>query len=330
MVYNNFWRIDTDFHDDLKYTDNIYKIMDEQCEYLFKDTQEKVFAIFGEIKIDGSLFSMAMSNIFRGISGIAGLQETVAEVSTKSLIDANSMYFDKSYGFEICTEKYRFRLFELRMTPIYPIEIIVDEGICKNIGNVLSRIAISTEKNNCFRIVDEEVFCDVLQKILQDKKVRYIINELKKRVLEETKRKEILPEKVILCEGRMDEVILQAIARKLEHDIMIVVAEGKYNVPRVFDVVKGKNTKSRILIVVDSDEDEENTKKVIVEQIGEEGYELAIINNCIEDWFAPNIDGFSKLKLIQSVGAIIEKIDFVELSKKHESFKKVVDFISNR
>ena len=48
----------------------------------------------------------------------------------------------QNHGFEICTEKYRFRLFELRMTPIYPIEIIIDEGICKNIGNKLSKVAI--------------------------------------------------------------------------------------------------------------------------------------------------------------------------------------------
>ena len=330
MAYNNFWGIDTDSHDDLKYTDNIHKIMNEQCGYLYKDTHGKVFAIFGEIKLDGSLYAMAraMSNMFRGVSGLTGVQETVAEVSTKELIDANGMYFDKSYGFEICTEKYRFRLFELRMTPIYPIKIIVDEGICKNIGNVLSRIAIPTEKNNCFKIVNEEVFCDVLQKILQDQKVRYIISELQRRVPEEMKKEEVLPDKVILCEGRTDEVVLQAIAQKLECNITIVIAEGKYNVPAVFDRVNIRNTKSRILIVVDSDGDEENTKKMIVEKLGEEGYELAIINNCIEDWFAPNLAGFSKLKLMQSIGSIIEEIDFVELSEKHESFAKVVEFIS--
>lgn len=131
-----------------------------------------------------------------------------------------------------------------------------------------------------------------------------------------------------MCEGRTDEVILQAIAQKLERNITIVVAEGKYNVPAVFDMVNGRNTKSRILIVVDSDEDEENTKKKFVEKLGKEGYELVIINNCIEDWFSPNLAGFSKLKLMQSIGSIIEDIDFAELSEKHESFAKVVEFIS--
>lgn len=330
MGYNNFWGTNESFQDDLKYTDDIYNIMSEQCNYLFQYTQGKVFAVFGEIKRDGSLHATArvISNIFKGIIGITGLQETVADVSTEELIDADSMYFDKSYGFEICTEKYRFRLFELRMTPIYPIEIIVDEGIFKNIGHVLSRIAIPTENKNCLKIVDEEVFCHVLEKILQDRKVRYIIGELQKRMQEETKREENLPHKVIICEGKTDEVILQAIAQKLGREVMIVVAEGKYNVPAVFDVIMEKNTKVHILILVDSDEDEVNTKNMIVERIGEEGYELAIINKCIEDWFVPNVADFSKLKLLQTIGAIIEEADFAELCEKHDSFAKVVEFIS--
>lgn len=329
MMYKNFWGINTESRDDLKYTDNIYKIMDEQCKYLFKDTQGKVFAVFGEIKLNGTLLTMAkaMSDVFKGISGLTSLQETVDELSTKELIDADSMYIEKNYGFEICTDKYRFRLFELHMTPIYPIEIIVDEGICKNIENILSKIAISTEKDNCFKITDEEKFCEVLQNILQDKKVQYIIRELQKRALEIATIEETLPDKVILCEGRTEEVILQAIVQKMEKHVTIVTAEGKYSVPAYFDAIKGKNTKSRILIVVDSDGNEETAEKVIREKLGDAEYELAIVKNCIEDWFAPDIEGFSKLKLMQSIGSIIDKIDFGELSKKHESFKKVVEFI---
>ena len=168
-------------------------------------------------------------------------------------------YYDKRYGFEICTDKYQFRLFELRMTPVYPIEIIVDEGICKNIGSALSRIAISTEKFNHFTIIDEEVFCDVLQKILQDKKVHYIISELLKRVSD--KIEEELPEKVIICEGHTDEIILQAIAQKLNQKVIITVADGKYNVPAIFDTINQKDNKSNILIVVDSDGDEAQTSR---------------------------------------------------------------------
>lgn len=329
MEYKNYWGISEDAQNDLAYTDNIHRIMDEQCKYLFQYTKGKIFAVFGEIKIDGSMFTVAksMSNIFNGISGISGLQETIAETSTKNLIDASDMYFDKRYGFEICTEKYRYRLFELRMTPLYPVEIIIDEGICKNIGNALASIAIPMEKFNHFKISDEETFCNVLQAVLQDKKVRYIISELQKRVQDNNEKEENLPEKVIICEGQTDEIVLQAIAQKLNQKVTIAVANGKYNVPAFFDSVKGKNTKSKILIVVDSDGDVEGTKDLIAEKIDDKNYELAIINNRIEDWFMPEVADFSKLKLMQSIDSIIEEVDFAELSKTHESFAKVVNFM---
>lgn len=329
MEYKNYWGTDEDTQNDLLYTDSIHKIMNEQCTYLFQHTKGKIFAVFGEIKIDGSLFTVAksMSNIFKCISGISGLQETIAESSTKNLIDANNMYFDKRYGFEICTEQYRFRLFELRMTPLYPVEIIIDEGICKNIGNTLAGIAIPMEKFNHFKISDEESFCNVLQAILQDKKVRYIITELQKRVQDKNMKEKYLPEKVIICEGQTDEIVLQAIAQKLNKKVTIAVANGKYNVPIFFDSVKGKNNKSKILIVVDSDGNVEETQKLIYENIGDNNYDLAIIDNRIEDWFMPEVADFSKLKLVQSIDAIIEDVDFAELSKTHESFAKVVDFL---
>lgn len=329
MEYKSYWGINEELQNDLEYTDNIHKIMAEQCNYLFQYTQGKIFAVFGEIKIDGSIFTLAksMSNIFKGVSGITELQETIAESSTKNLIDANEMYFDKRFGFEICTEKYRFRLFELRVTPIYPIEIIIDEGICKNIRTTLARISIPMEKDNHFKINNEETFCNVLQAVLQDRKVRYIIGELQKRVQNKSGKEEFLPKKVIICEGQTDEIVLHAISRKLNQEVAIVVTNGKYNVPVYFDTVKGKNTQSNILIVVDSDGNEEETKKLIAEKIDSDNYEIAIINNRIEDWFMPEVSDFSKLKLIQSIDSILETLDFAELSRTHASFAKVINFL---
>ena len=292
MEYKNYWEISGDSQNNLLYTDNIHRIMDEQCKYLFQDTKGKIFAVFGEIKIDGSIFTVAnaMSNIFKGVSGITGLQETVAELSTKNMIDADAMYFDKRYGFEICTEKYRFRLFELR---INPVEITIDEGICKNIGNTLAKTAIPMEKFNRFKISNDETFCDVLQAVLQDRKVRYIIGELQRRVPDKNEKQESLPSKVIICEGQTDEIILQAISRKLNQKVTTIIANGKYNIPTFFDTVKEKNTKSNILIVVDSDGDEEGTKKLINQKINDDYYDLVIINNKIEDWFMPEVADFS-------------------------------------
>ena len=83
----------------------------------------------------------------------------------------------------------------------------------------------------------------------------------------------------------------------------------------------------KILIVVDSDGDVGGTKELIAEKIDDKNYELAIINNRIEDWFMPEVADFSKLKLMQSIDYIIEDVDFAELSKTNESFAKVVNFM---
>lgn len=309
MEYKNYWNINKDTLEDLEYTDNISGIMEAQAKYLFTYTQGKVFAVFDEMKIDGSLSDniSVMSNAMKVISGVVGFQQKVSKTSADELLDANSMYFDKRYGFEICTEKYRFRLFELRMKPIYPIEIIIDAGICENIKNELDKIAIPMEKSNQYILVDEECFCNVLQKILQDRKVHYIISELQRRM---NHQEESIPRKVIICEGQTDEIILQAIARKLDKKVTIVVANGKYNVPSVFDAVKGKNDKSEILLVVDSNGEEDETRKMITDDMGSEGYELAVINNSIEDWFMPEVTDFSKMKLIYVIDSILETMDW--------------------
>lgn len=326
MEYKNYWNINKDTLEDLEYTDNISGIMEAQAKYLFTYTQGKVFAVFDEMKIDGSLSDniSVMSNAMKVISGVVGFQQKVSKTSADELLDANSMYFDKRYGFEICTEKYRFRLFELRMKPIYPIEIIIDAGICENIKNELDKIAIPMEKSNQYILVDEECFCNVLQKILQDRKVHYIISELQRRM---NHQEESIPRKVIICEGQTDEIILQAIARKLDKKVTIVVANGKYNVPSVFDAVKGKNDKSEILLVVDSNGEEDETRKMITDDMGSEGYELAVINNSIEDWFMPEVTDFSKMKLICVIDSILETMDWDSLKENQQSFADVVEFL---
>lgn len=326
MEYKNYWNINKDTLEDLEYTDNISGIMEAQAKYLFTYTQGKVFAVFDEMKIDGSLSDniSVMSNAMKVISGVVGFQQKVSKTSADELLDANSMYFDKRYGFEICTEKYRFRLFELRMKPIYPIEIIIDAGICENIKNELDKIAIPMEKSNQYILVDEECFCNVLQKILQDRKVHYIISELQRRM---NHQEASIPRKVIICEGQTDEIILQAIARKLDKKVTIVVANGKYNVPSVFDAVKGKNDKSEILLVVDSNGEEDETRKMITDDMGSEGYELAVINNSIEDWFMPEVTDFSKMKLIYVIDSILETMDWDSLKENQQSFADVVEFL---
>ena len=327
MEFENYWGISENLQDDVKVTDNIYKIMEKQCEYLSQYTHGKVFAVFDEMKIVNTMPSKSQSekNLLKYVDNVRSIQKKDETTFTTDLIDINYIYSEKHYEFQICTDKYRFRLFELIMTPIYPVKMIVDDGICKNIGSILSKITETMEEPNYYEICDEDVFCDVLKNVLQDRKVRYIIKELQKRV--EDNEIKCVPQKIIICEGQSDEVILQAIARKLNCQVRIVSAGGKGNVPIFFNALHKENKNACVLIVVDSDGDEQQTKKMLEEKIKEGSYQLAIINNKIEDWFTSNIAGFSKLKLMQSIDRMIEDADFQQIRKSSVAFAKVVDFL---
>ena len=330
MKYKSYWGFKECEQTAPQETNNIFGIMDHQCKELLKYTQGNVFGIFDEIKTNGSLVKTAnmVATVLKSVSGVAEITESIGEISTKDLIDADGMYWKKRFAFEICTEKYRFRVFSMLITPVFPVVITINAGVCKNIFNRIVSIVKPVDEDNSFLIENEEVFCSVLQEILADKKVLYIVSELTTQGMLEHNTNEKLPEKVIICEGRTDEVILHAIAQKLNKRVTIITSNGGYNIPKIFSSVKHRNTQTKILIVVDSDGDENCVKTQMENSIGQTEYELAIINNSIEDWFAAEVSTFSKLKLMQSIGAILEETDFDELSKKHKSFHKVVCFLT--
>ena len=255
------------------------------------------------------------------------LETFIGDMSTKNLIDADEMYWKKRFAFEICTEKYRFRVFSMLITPVYPVEITINNGVYKNVASRVDKIAKSANMDNSYVIDDENVLCSVLREILGDRKVLYIVNELTQQGKLERETQVTVPEKVIICEGRTDEIILNAIAQRLNQKVTIVTANGGYNVPTVFSSVKEKSNQTEILIVVDADGDYSRVKTLLESSIGQEQYELAIVKNRIEDWFDSEMAGFSKLKLMQSINAILDKTDFIELSEKHESFEKVIGFL---
>ena len=329
MEHKSYWGFNEYSQTTFRETKNIFDIMEYQCKELAKHTNGNVFGIFGEIKKDGSLFRTAsiIASVLKSVSGTAEITESVGEMSTKELIDADGMYFQKPFAFEICTDKYRFRVFSIVITPVYPVTITINDGVCKNIAGRIKAFAQEANTENSYLIEDEEAFCDILQEILADKKVHYIVNELHRRCALKQEPNEKLPEKVIICEGQVDEIILHAVAQKLNQSVTIVTANGGYSIPTVFSSIKKKNTQTKILIVIDSDGNEGGVRATMEASIGQAEYELAVVNNSIEDWFAADITDFSKLKLMQSIGAILDGADFNELSEKHESFAQVVRFL---
>lgn len=71
-----------------------------------------------------------------------------------------------------------------------------------------------------------------------------------------------------------------AIAEKVNQEVVIVVSDGGASmIPQVFSAVRQKDATKDVLVVVDSDGDEDGVRQLIENNIGHDGYELVIINN---------------------------------------------------
>lgn len=329
MDIENLWGTNFFSEELVESTDNIRTIMDKQSKYLSDFTQEKVFAIFDVMNKSGApiTFMETLKNAIKGVDNLSVVQESVENFSSEGLIDATDIYSEKTYVFEIYTDSYRYRLFTMEMPPVYPVTMMIEEGVFGHIRSKLIRMGVHLDKNNSAVINDEETFTNVLGLVLQDKKVRYIVSELKKRALAEKDNDKQLTDKIVICEGRKDEIIIQAVAKKKNCKLRVVATEGKNNIPRVYEEIKQHYDSAKILLVVDSDGDEETVREWLINKMGERDYKLAIINNCIEDWFMPEVKNFSRLKLMQNIDSIIDDTDFDELKKKHKSFNDLIDFM---
>ena len=333
MEYKDFWGFTNENQAPVQDTKEIFKIMEHQCKMLLKHTDNNVFGVFSELKNEGS-FAKALSifaTALKGTTGMAGTTETINGMSTNELIDAGDMLHKQRYAFEICNETYRFRVFTILIAPIFPVEMVINADIYKSIAGRIKGIVKLDDTEGSITIPNEDVFETVLQIILMDTKVHYIVTELEKQARATQENKDKPLSKVIICEGRIDEIILQSIAQKVNKQVSIVTANGNARnaeiFAQIFSAVRKKDDSTNILIVVDSDGDEAGVRDQIEGKLGREGYELVIVNNRIEDWFTPKVKNFGALKLMHSISAIIDVMDFDELYRKHDSFARVIDFL---
>ena len=315
MASENYWINDDDSKNEDRPTDCILDIIQEQCKNLYEYTNGMVVAALNEISYDTETWEHHSRESF-------GEVIQIDKDNNNKYFDANMFYQNKSYVFVICNDSFRFRVFELKVPPLYPIEIILDEEINNNLKNDISRIVVRLDYSNHYLIVNEDEFCKVFKMILRDKKVQYIVSQLNKPKYKGFDKN---AEKIIICEGKSDEAILRAIANRLNKRVSIVVANGKYQIPRVYNLIKN-NESAKILVVADSDGDELSTKELLLGMSDKNDYKYVIINNCIEDWFYQDLEGFDKYKFMYSVQSIIDSSDFEEMKTRHKSFADVLDF----
>ncbi len=169
MEYENLWSIPS-VEKPLEATDNIAEIMRQQGKYLKENTNGKVFGKFSRIRditVGLEAFSAAL------INGISENEET------KDLEDANKLYKDLRYGFEIYNSIYKFRVLEMKLSPLYPVTTLVDEGIVEDSLQELQNNCIEKgTTSNQFVIRDDDELLSFLRIIFSSKKVRYILYKL--------------------------------------------------------------------------------------------------------------------------------------------------------
>lgn len=151
-------------------TDNIKEILRQQAQHLKTGTNGKVMAKFSKI------VNIA-TNISNAISVISF--DRTEDEETKDLPDANALYRPQRYGFEIYNSSYKFRIFEMNLSPLYPVSIFFDEGVLEDSETELRDYFIEKGKQtNQYVIKSDNELVISLRAVFSSKKVRYILYKL--------------------------------------------------------------------------------------------------------------------------------------------------------
>lgn len=150
-------------------TENVIEIMRQQGRHLKEGTKGKVFGKFSKIK-------SVMDNI-GGLTTAISLFVSEDE-ETSQLADANKLYENQRYGFEIYNQAYKFRIFEITLSPLYPIIISVDEGVLEDTKGELGYYLESGNRETQYVVKSDSELLEGLKIIFSSKKVRYILYKM--------------------------------------------------------------------------------------------------------------------------------------------------------
>lgn len=171
MKYENLWVIPST-NDEINKTDNIFEIVRQQGQYLKEHTNGKIFGKFAKIKKVSPLSTMG------AVLSTLATREVLQNDDSNALIDANDFYVDQKYGFEIYNNTYKFRVFEMIISPVYPAHIIIDEGITEYIEAELISFVEKGKEANHYIFESDESLIECLRLIFSSKKVKYILYKL--------------------------------------------------------------------------------------------------------------------------------------------------------
>jgi len=147
---------------------------------------------------------------------------------------------------------------------------------------------------------------------------------------------------VIICEGKTDQYILSRISEEILSDmnmqkkISIITAMGKYTIAKIASSIKMNLEGTKVLMIADSDGDEEKSKHRFKQLIDFDDDDLILINDSIEDWLKMGNEveikryrHFNINKKYSTLNLLLEKVDFNNLINEDKSFEKFYNIICN-
>ena len=148
--------------------EEVLKILTEQAELLGTKTGGVVQAAFKKIKYQSDSASLNIVKVVEVISRASSSARSDKKeiIDDSNLEDASSLYVKEEYKFELYSNKYRYRLFNLEYTPLFPIYLKVEYGI------------LQENRESILEISSLESFNDRLIAIFSSRKVRYIIQKM--------------------------------------------------------------------------------------------------------------------------------------------------------
>lgn len=137
----------------------------------------------------------------------------------------------------------------------------------------------------------------------------------------------------IICEGKTDKILLEIIGRRItKKPITIIEAMGSCNIPLMANtIIKNKKRSDKIILVADSDGDEERVQHMFEMKTEGNNWSSIIINNSIEDWFGINEMDMRRngKDYLQKMIEQAETLDLHEHRKKIESFNKYCSLLES-
>ena len=155
------------FEDEVLEENNSIQILRDQAKAIKTETNGIVHATFSKMNYKSGATDVVktIGQIASAISSTSGEELLDKELAGK--VDVNALFKKTRYKFEIYNTEYRFRLFVLNYSEMFPISLDVDGGILED-----------TQYKNCYPLSSNDELKDTLKEIFSSNKVRSVVSKM--------------------------------------------------------------------------------------------------------------------------------------------------------